>query len=92
MKFALVEGERREARPGLSAECPVCGAAMVARCGRVRYGIGRIGLPVAATIGGKLKPNGIAIGKTTFPKTGRRKCAGHRMVKSTSPTWKLTAG
>jgi len=36
MKFAVVGGERREAPPGLSAECPVCGDAMTARCGRVR--------------------------------------------------------
>ena len=36
MKFAVVEGERREARPGLSAECPVCGDAMTAKCGEHR--------------------------------------------------------
>jgi hypothetical protein len=36
MKFALVEGERREAQPGLSAKCPVCGAAMIAKCGTHR--------------------------------------------------------
>jgi competence protein CoiA len=34
MKFALVEGERREAQPRLSAECPVCGDAMTAKCGQ----------------------------------------------------------
>lgn len=36
MKFAVVEGERREAEPGLSAECPSCGDAMIARCGQHR--------------------------------------------------------
>src|SRR5215469_13500771 len=36
MKFAVVEGERREAQPGVPAECPVCGAAMIAKCGHVR--------------------------------------------------------
>src|SRR5215475_7083918 len=33
MKFAVVGGERSEAQPGLSAECPVCGGAMIAKCG-----------------------------------------------------------
>ena len=33
MKFAVIEGERREARPGLSAKCPACGDAMIAKCG-----------------------------------------------------------
>jgi competence protein CoiA len=36
MKFAVVEGERREAQTGLSAECPICGAGMIAKCGRYR--------------------------------------------------------
>lgn len=36
MKFALVEGHRRVARPGLSGECPRCGSALVARCGDIR--------------------------------------------------------
>ena len=36
MKFAVFEGERREAQPGLPAECPVCGNAMVAKCGQHR--------------------------------------------------------
>jgi competence protein CoiA len=33
MRFAVVEGKRREAQPGCSAECPACGQAMIARCG-----------------------------------------------------------
>jgi competence protein CoiA len=36
MKFADVEGVRREAQRGLPAKCPVCGNAMVAKCGRHR--------------------------------------------------------
>lgn len=36
MKFALVEGKRREAEPNLSGECLFCGSPMVARCGEVR--------------------------------------------------------
>lgn len=36
MKYALVEGHRREAEPGLPGHCPLCGSAMVARCGDVR--------------------------------------------------------
>jgi competence protein CoiA len=36
MKFAVVEGERREAQPGLSAKCQACGAAMIAKCGQHR--------------------------------------------------------
>lgn len=36
MKFAVVGEERREAQRGLSAVCPVCGAAVIAKCGDVR--------------------------------------------------------
>ena len=36
MKFALVNGQRQEAQPDLSGECPACGRPMVARCGEVR--------------------------------------------------------
>lgn len=36
MKFADIEGQRKEAQPGLSGRCPSCGAPMVARCGDVR--------------------------------------------------------
>jgi hypothetical protein len=36
MKFAIVEGERREAQPGLSGKCPGCGAVVIAKCGEVR--------------------------------------------------------
>lgn len=36
MKFALISGERREAEPGLTGECPVHGHTMVARCGDLR--------------------------------------------------------
>ena len=36
MKFALAHGQRQEAQPNLSGECPGCGRPMVARCGEVR--------------------------------------------------------
>jgi|RhiMetdeSRZDD1v2_1073273.scaffolds.fasta_scaffold60857_5 competence protein CoiA len=36
MKFAVVEGKRREAQIGLSAECFYCGQAMIAKCGDYR--------------------------------------------------------
>ena len=36
MKFALANGQRIEAQPGLSVVCPGCGAPMLARCGDVR--------------------------------------------------------
>ena len=36
MKYAVVEGERREAQPGLSGKCPGCGDAMIAKCGEQR--------------------------------------------------------
>jgi len=35
MKFALVNGERREARPKLVGECRCCGSMMIAKCGDV---------------------------------------------------------
>jgi len=36
MKYALVEGHRREARLGLPGECPVCGAGLLPKCGDIR--------------------------------------------------------
>jgi hypothetical protein len=38
MKFALVNGQRQEAQPGLSGKCPNpnCGHPVVAKCGRVK--------------------------------------------------------
>ncbi|MCK1732966.1 hypothetical protein IVA79_03100 [Bradyrhizobium sp. 138] len=36
MKFADIEGQRREAQPGLFGACPSCGAPMVAKCGDLR--------------------------------------------------------
>ena len=36
MKFARVDGNRQEAQPGLSGECPGCGQPMVAKCGEIR--------------------------------------------------------
>ena len=36
MKYGVVGAERREAQPGLSAKCPVCGDAMTAKCGEHR--------------------------------------------------------
>ncbi|MBM4125708.1 MAG: hypothetical protein FJ246_12290, partial [Nitrospira sp.] len=36
MKFALINGQRQEAQPNLSGQCPACDQAMIARCGEVR--------------------------------------------------------
>ena len=36
MKYALVNGERQEAKPGLSGKCDCCGDPIVAKCGDER--------------------------------------------------------
>jgi competence protein CoiA len=36
MKYALVNGERQEAKPGLSGKCECCGDSIVAKCGDER--------------------------------------------------------
>lgn len=36
MKFAHVNGQRREAQPGFSGTCPACERPMVAKCGEVK--------------------------------------------------------
>ncbi|MEQ8353986.1 MAG: competence protein CoiA family protein [Kiloniellaceae bacterium] len=36
MKFAIVEGQRREAEPKLVGGCPGCGAPMLAKCGDIK--------------------------------------------------------
>lgn len=33
MKLAIIDGQRREAEPGLSGECPVCEATTITKCG-----------------------------------------------------------
>lgn len=36
MKYALVNGQRQEAQPSRTGECPACGSPMVARCGEIK--------------------------------------------------------
>ncbi|MCF8177808.1 MAG: hypothetical protein K9J74_04825 [Sulfuritalea sp.] len=36
MKFALCDGQRQEAQPNLSGQCPACDQAMIAKCGEVK--------------------------------------------------------
>ena len=36
MRFAHVDGERREAEPGLAGTCPGCGGVVVAHCGEIK--------------------------------------------------------
>jgi hypothetical protein len=36
MKFALCNGQRQEAQPNLSGQCPACDQAMIAKCGDVK--------------------------------------------------------
>ena len=36
MKFALVDGERQEARPNLQGTCPACSQQTIAKCGEIR--------------------------------------------------------
>jgi hypothetical protein len=38
MKFASIEGQRREAQPGLSGTCASCRETVVAKCGKLRVG------------------------------------------------------
>lgn len=35
VRFALVDGQRHQARPSLAGECPICGSPVIARCGEV---------------------------------------------------------
>ena len=36
MKFALVDGIKTEAKPGLIAQCPSCGSELIPRCGNIK--------------------------------------------------------
>lgn len=36
MRFALIDGERREPQPGMTGTCPGCGAEVNSKCGRSR--------------------------------------------------------
>ncbi len=33
MKLSIIDGQRQEAQPALSGECPICGATTIAKCG-----------------------------------------------------------
>jgi competence protein CoiA len=36
MKFALINGQRQEAQPQLSGQCPYCNQALIAKCGEIK--------------------------------------------------------
>ncbi|MBL7671797.1 MAG: hypothetical protein JNM39_15020 [Bdellovibrionaceae bacterium] len=36
MRYALVHGQREDAQPDLSGECPVCGRQVIAKCGDIK--------------------------------------------------------
>lgn len=36
MKFALINGQRQEAQPNLSGQCPSCGQSLIAKCGEIK--------------------------------------------------------
>lgn len=36
MKFALINGQRQEAHPNLSGQCPSCGQTLIAKCGEIK--------------------------------------------------------
>ena len=36
MKFSIFNGVRQEAQPGASGQCPACGQAMIAKCGKIK--------------------------------------------------------
>src|SRR5262245_24765240 len=36
MKYALVDGSKREAQPGMTGQCLDCASAMIARCGQLK--------------------------------------------------------
>jgi hypothetical protein len=36
MKFSIVNEVRQEAQPGASGQCPLCGQAMIAKCGEIK--------------------------------------------------------
>jgi hypothetical protein len=36
MKFALINGQRKEAQPNLSGQCPTCNQALIAKCGEIK--------------------------------------------------------
>lgn len=36
MKYAIVDGNKAEAKPGLKGQCPSCGSELISRCGKVK--------------------------------------------------------
>jgi len=71
MKFALVNGQREEARPNLSGDCPGCGCLMVQGAEKSGFDTGLTRGIDFAIRGGRTKRNGIALGKTSFPLIGK---------------------
>ena len=68
----MAKGNVEKLSEGSQADAIIVGRQWSQSAGGSESGIGRIGEPVPATNGGNLKQNGIVIGKTTFPKPGRR--------------------
>lgn len=72
MKYALSNEDRIEATPKAKGICQCCGSELVEKLAHKRYGIGRIKVKEIVTIGGKMKLNGIEIGKIIFQKNGKK--------------------
>ena len=72
MKYALSNEDRIEATPKAKGICQCCGSELVEKLAHKRYGIGRIKVQEIVTIGGKMKLNGIEIGKIIFQKNGKK--------------------
>jgi hypothetical protein len=86
MKFAVVDGNVKRLGQTSRANAGIATVQWSQSAERSESGIGRIGGHVTATAGRNLKQNGIALGRTAFPKTGRRLATCQKMAKSTGPT------
>jgi len=36
MKYAILDGNKAEAKPGLKGQCPSCGSELIPRCGNIK--------------------------------------------------------
>ena len=72
MKYATSLNDKIEATPKAKGTCPCCGSDMVTKCGTQKVWHWAHKGNAYVTIGGKMKLNGIVIGRISFPRNGER--------------------
>ena len=73
MRYAMLEGQRRETTPGLVGDCPGCQKPVLARCGNQRvWHWAHRGTVACEFERERRRPSGIVGGRILFPPNARK--------------------